>query len=134
MTPLIAPWRGGLNCVLTLDPVPPAPSFAAVFPAIFLSTMVSLWLAQGEAVPAGAVGPMMLGSVSVSAYSMLSGLLLFYLPLGWTIALSWVLASACVSVPSILFLRWRHASTARAEAPANPARPEAAHTSDAATV
>ena len=44
----------------------------SVFPAIFLTTMVSLWLAQGEAVPSGAVGPMMLGSTSVGAFALLS--------------------------------------------------------------
>ncbi len=44
----------------------------SVFPAIFLTTMVSLWLAQGRAVPVGATGPMMLGSVSVSIYGLIS--------------------------------------------------------------
>lgn len=45
---------------------------ASVFPAIFLTTMVSLWWSQGEAVPTGAVGPMMLGSSSVAAYALLA--------------------------------------------------------------
>ena len=44
---------------------------ASVFPAIFLTTMVSVWLAQGHSVQAGAVGPMMLGSSSVSGYALL---------------------------------------------------------------
>lgn len=44
---------------------------ASVFPAIFLTTMVSIWLAQGQSVQAGAVGPMMLGSSSVSGYALL---------------------------------------------------------------
>src|SRR5690606_6179878 len=43
---------------------------ASVFPAIFLTTMVSLWLAQGEAVPLGAVGPMILGSTSIAGYAL----------------------------------------------------------------
>lgn len=47
-----------------------AAGIASVFPAIFLTTMVSLWLAQGEAVPAGAVGPMMLGSAAVASYAL----------------------------------------------------------------
>jgi hypothetical protein len=42
---------------------------AAVFPAIFLTTMCSLWLSHGESVGLGAVGPMMLGGVSVSAFA-----------------------------------------------------------------
>lgn len=93
--------------------------------------MVALWLSQGEAVQGGAVAPMTLGSVSVSGFSLLCGLLQYSLPLGWAIALSWVLASGCVSVPSVFFLRWRHASAARAEAPADPDEPGSA---EAATV
>ena len=42
---------------------------ASVFPAIFLTSMVALWIAQGEDVPSGAVGPMMLGAMSVSFYA-----------------------------------------------------------------
>ena len=44
---------------------------AAVFPAIFLTSMVALWLAQGETVPQGAAGPMMLGGVSVAVYALI---------------------------------------------------------------
>lgn len=46
---------------------------AAVFPAIFLTTMVSLWWSHGEALPSGAVGPMMLGSWAVGGYALLCG-------------------------------------------------------------
>ncbi|HJM55038.1 MAG TPA: hypothetical protein QGI72_02205 [Poseidonia sp.] len=42
---------------------------ASVFPAIFLTSMVALWLAQGQAVPQGAAGPMMLGGASVAIYA-----------------------------------------------------------------
>ncbi len=45
---------------------------AAVFPAIFLTSMVALWLAQGSDVPRGAAGPMMLGGASVSIYSIVA--------------------------------------------------------------
>ncbi len=45
---------------------------ASVFPAIFWTTMVSLWLSQGQAVPAGAVGPMMLGSSSVAIFAIVA--------------------------------------------------------------
>ena len=34
----------------------------STFPAMFLTTMVGLWISQSEAVQAGAVGPMMLGT------------------------------------------------------------------------
>ena len=45
---------------------------ASVFPAIFLTTMVALWLAQGADVPTGAAGPMMLGGSSVAMYSLIA--------------------------------------------------------------
>lgn len=51
---------------------------AAVFPAIFITTMVSLWLAQGHAVPIGAIGPMMLGSISVSIFALAAALQLYF--------------------------------------------------------
>lgn len=43
---------------------------ASVFPAIFWTAMVSVWLSQGQAVSSGAVGPMMLGSLSVALYAL----------------------------------------------------------------
>ena len=49
---------------------------ASVFPAIFLTTMVALWISQGEEVPSGAVGPMMLGSMSVSLYALVATVLI----------------------------------------------------------
>ena len=45
---------------------------ASVFPAIFLTTMVALWVAQGADVPTGAAGPMMLGGSSVGMYSLIA--------------------------------------------------------------
>lgn len=76
--------------------------------------MVSLWIAQGEAVPTGAVGPMMLGSVSVSTYSMVCGILFDRMPLGLAMLLSWVCASCLVSIPCMFYLRGRHAAVSRA--------------------
>ena len=45
---------------------------AAVFPAIFLTSMVALWLSQGSTVPRGAAGPMALGGVSVAIYAIVA--------------------------------------------------------------
>ena len=61
----LAVWIAGLG-------LPFISGVVSVFPAIFLTTMVSLWLAQGRAVPVGATGPMMLGSTSVSIYGLIS--------------------------------------------------------------
>ena len=54
---------------------PLASGVMSIFPAIFTTSMVALWLSQGEAVPAGAIGPMMFGSQSVSLYALLVALL-----------------------------------------------------------
>lgn len=98
-----------------------AGGIASVFPAIFLTTMVSLWLSQGEAVPAGAVGPMMLGSASVGSYALLAALL--YPPLGPLAGtvLAWILAVITTTGPAWLWLR-RQDSRARlrAQAESNP--------------
>ena len=54
---------------------PLASGVMSIFPAIFTTSMVALWISQGEAVPAGAIGPMMFGSQSVSLYALIVGLL-----------------------------------------------------------
>lgn len=82
-----------------------AAGVASVFPAIFLTTMVSLWLSQGEAVPAGAVGPMMLGSASVGSYALLAAALYPLLGALPGTAVAWGLAVATTTVPAWLWLR-----------------------------
>lgn len=92
-----------------------AAGFASTFPAIFLSTMVALWLSQGAGVPTGATGPMVLGSTSVSAYAVVfagtAGVG------GWSpygaAAMSYVAAISVCSLPSALYLRWRRAVMAK---------------------
>ena len=80
---------------------------ASVFPAIFLTTMCSVWLAQGEAVQAGAVGPMMLGSSSVSIYALIAAFL--FPEYDWTTGavLSWCSAVLFVSIPAWFWLKER---------------------------
>lgn len=77
---------------------------ASVFPAIFLTTMVSLWISQGEEVPSGAVGPMMLGSMSVSLYALATTRLI---PLFGIISgsiLSWLVSLLFISIPVAFYL------------------------------
>ncbi|MBP48121.1 MAG: hypothetical protein CMH53_09315 [Myxococcales bacterium] len=81
-----------------------AAGVASVFPAIFLTTMTSLWMSQGEAVPSGAVGPMMLGSTSVSGYALIATWLFPWLGIGLGSALSWLLAVLFLTVPAWLWL------------------------------
>lgn len=80
---------------------------AAVFPAIFWTTMVSLWLSQGEAVPSGAVGPMMLGSSSVAVFALSAPKL--YPLYGPTMGalLAWLLSGVCAAIPSYLWVKSR---------------------------
>ena len=71
----------------------------SVFPAIFLTTMVSLWIAQGRSVPVGATGPMMLGSTSVSIYA-LACIVVFPSFGVWMGSLvSWLLSVILYSIP-----------------------------------
>jgi hypothetical protein len=83
----------------------------SIFPAIFLTSMLALWLAQGEAVPAGAIGPMMLGAMSVSTYALLVALLY---PLSTSTAgliaascAAWLAAVLLVNLPAWVWLRRR---------------------------
>ena len=71
------------------DQSPLLAGMASVFPAIFMTTMVSLWISQGESVQAGAVGPMMLGSTAVSVYALLATLSLPHLGLLWGSVVAW---------------------------------------------
>ena len=79
----------------------------AVFPAIFMTTMISIWISQGEAVQAGAVGPMMLGGTSVSVFAILAAWLV---PM-WGPALGclacWCLAAVGVTLPAWRWLQRR---------------------------
>jgi hypothetical protein len=106
-----------------------AAGMAAVFPAIFLTSMVSLWLSQGEAVQAGAVGPMMLGSTSVAVFALLAAWLFPALGPGPGAVVAWLLAATLVTVPAWWWLsarRDRRAPEAAASAGPGPRRGGAA--------
>ena len=81
-----------------------AAGVVAVFPAIFLTTMVSVWLSQGRAVQAGAVGPMMLGSLSVAGYALWARELMPAYGALTGAALAWCGAIATTTVPSWFWL------------------------------
>ena len=84
-----------------------AAGVASCFPAIFLTTMASLWISQGHAVPAGAVGPMMLGSSSVSVYALLATWSFTALGPGLGIGVTWVGSALFCALPAVGWLRWR---------------------------
>ena len=78
---------------------------ASVFPAIFLTIMVSVWLSQGPTAQGNAVGPMMLGSTSVSVYALVASWSLPQFGPALGVVLALCIAVGCVSVPCAAFLR-----------------------------
>jgi hypothetical protein len=100
----VAVWLAGLGNPL-------ASGVMSIFPAIFTTSMVALWLAQGEAVPTGAIGPMMLGSQSVSLYALLVAL--FYPRAETTFELvimsfaAWIIAFLIINMSAWYWLKRR---------------------------
>ena len=78
---------------------------ASVFPAIFLTTMVALWHAQGPLVPKGAAGPMMLGGMSVAVYALIAMAIFPKYGPWYGAFISWVGAILLWSIPAFLALR-----------------------------
>lgn len=98
----MAVWLAGLGQPLLAG-------LASVFPAIFLTSMVALWLAQGPTVPQGAAGPMMLGGVSVAVYANIA---MWSLPAYGVIVgslLAWLVSVVGWSLPAFVVLKRVHA-------------------------
>ncbi|MGB1233169.1 MAG: hypothetical protein ACPHF0_03240, partial [Poseidonia sp.] len=88
---------------------PTLAGLASVFPAIFLTSMVALWLAQGPTVPQGAAGPMMLGGASVAVYANVA---MWSLPAYGAVVgsvIAWVASVVGWSLPAFMVLRKHHA-------------------------
>ena len=62
---IVAAMAIGIAVLISSLGMPLLAGLASVFPAIFLTSMIALWLAQGPSVPLGAAGPMMMGGASV---------------------------------------------------------------------
>lgn len=97
----VAVWCSGLGYPLLAG-------LASVFPAIFLTSMVALWLAQGPTVPRGAAGPMMLGGASVAVYANVAmwSLPAYGMILGSIVA--WLVSVLGWSCPAFIVLKRRH--------------------------
>jgi len=97
----LAVWLAGLGYPLLAG-------LASVFPAIFLTSMVALWLAQGPTVPQGAAGPMMLGGASVAVYANLAmwSLPAYGVVMGSVVA--WLGSVVGWSIPTFFVLRRVH--------------------------
>ena len=83
---------------------------ASVFPAIFLTTMVALWMAQGADVPTGAAGPMMLGGSSVAMYSLIAPWAIPEYGIYAGSAICWIASVLLTSIPAYSWLSWRKAA------------------------
>lgn len=88
---------------------PLASGVMSIFPAIFTTSMVALWLSQGEAVPAGAIGPMMFGSQSVSLYALLVALLYprfdSLIGLGISSVIAWMASVLSINISVWFYLK-----------------------------
>ena len=80
---------------------------ASMFPAIFLTTMVSLWILQGEKVVLGAASSMTLGLLSVPLYALLCSVTFFRLGLAFGVLVALVVSVGFYGAPLGFFLRWR---------------------------
>lgn len=76
------------------------------FPTIALSTLVSLFLAQGETVTNGAIGPIILASVSSCVYTMIFAVCLTKLSVFPSGIIAFLTSVLAVSAPTALYIRW----------------------------
>jgi hypothetical protein len=104
---LVASMAIGVAVLISSLGMPLLAGLASVFPAIFLTSMIALWLAQGPSVPLGAAGPMMIGGASVAMYSIIAmwSLIEYGLFIGSIIA--WIGSIILWSIPSFVFVNWR---------------------------
>jgi len=100
----------GLAVYLSELGLPLVAGLASVFPAIFLTTMVGLWISQGPEVPTGAAGPMMLGGSSVGAYALVAMWALHEYGMLLGSIISWLIAVMITSLPAFFWLRYRVSS------------------------
>ena len=101
-----------LSIVLSKYAGPSVAGVSSIFPVVFLTTIMTVWISQGESVALGAVGPLMLGMVSVPTYSIVSSFLVFIIGIAWGSLATYVI---CISYSTlaVLFLRIRQKSIDR---------------------
>lgn len=95
----------GFCLILAKQGLPLVAGLVSAFPAIFLTSMVALWLSQGSQVPRGAAAPMMLGGASVSVYALVS---MYAIPEYGIVTgsiLTWFSSVILWTIPAFLVLR-----------------------------
>lgn len=93
--------------VLVSRALPAISGLLSIFPVIFMTAMVALWISQGNAVPLGSTGPMLLGLTSVPVYSLLHAATAPSVGPWWAALIAWAIAVLCVSYPARVFIEWR---------------------------
>tara|TARA_B100000003_G_scaffold152262_1_gene137522 strand:+ start:1110 stop:1955 length:846 start_codon:yes stop_codon:yes gene_type:complete len=96
-----------IGCAMILAKLgePLVAGLASAFPAIFLTSMIALWISQGVTVPQGAAAPMMLGGASVAVYALI---VMWSIPsYGIVIGslVSWFSSIMLWSLPAFIFLK-----------------------------
>lgn len=100
--------------VSKLDPI--VGGIAVMFPAVFSTVMISVWLNSGSAVSLGAVEPLIISSVAVSVFSMSIAFILPTFALTsleeWqyiicALLTAFTLCVVCASIPVFLYMQWR---------------------------
>ncbi|KAA0166030.1 hypothetical protein FNF31_01643 [Cafeteria roenbergensis] len=107
--------------VLVSRTSPALGGLVSAFPAIFLTTMVSVYLAQGADTTVGAVGPMVLGSTSVSLFACCFAAIQPAAGTWPALGAAYCIAIALASVPATLWLQWRRRASAAGEAASDQA-------------
>ena len=96
-----------IGCALILANLgePLVAGLASAFPAIFLTSMIALWISQGVTVPQGAAAPMMLGGASVAVYALVVmwSIPSFGIIMGSLIA--WLSSIVFWSIPAFIILK-----------------------------
>jgi len=87
----------------------------SVFPAIFLTTMVSLWLSQGEGSAINAASTMMVGTSALPIFAMIVCFMFFYLSIAVSLVASLLASIVLGSAPSYGYLYWRKKVAAKHE-------------------
>lgn len=76
------------------------------FPTLALSTLASVWIAQGELVINGMLSPFILASISSCVYTMLFSICLTRLSVFPSGAIAFTASVLTISAPTALFIRW----------------------------
>ncbi|KAK4532389.1 hypothetical protein CCYA_CCYA12G3246 [Cyanidiococcus yangmingshanensis] len=90
---------------------PATAGIIAVWPAVFLTSMVALWWSHGDAFQASATFPMILGLWSPMLFC---GLVCFFYPwfdVAFGCFFSWLMAVLLGTTPLTFYIRWRQSQT-----------------------